>query len=55
MATLVPAVMDNILGNNRAQIAAQKMVAMVQNQRLNKHVLYTILDELVNDMLREDL
>lgn len=45
MSKLVPALADNVLGGNRARTGARKMVAVVQNQRLNKHLIYKVLDE----------
>ena len=47
LATLVPDLAGNVVGRANAQGAARRIFAMVNNQRLNTHLVFTILDELV--------
>jgi sorting nexin-25 len=47
LATLVPDLAGNVVGRANAQGAARRIFAMLNNQRLNTHLVFTILDELV--------
>jgi sorting nexin-25 len=47
LATLVPDLAGNVVGRANAQAAARRIVATMNNARLNQHLVYTILDELV--------
>lgn len=47
LATLVPDLAGNVVGRANAQAAARRIFAMLNNQRLNTHLVYKILDELV--------
>lgn len=47
LATLVPDLAGNVVGRANAQGAARRIFAMINNQRLNTHLVFTILDELV--------
>ena len=47
LATLVPDLAGNVVGRANAQAAARRIFAMVNNQRLNTHLVFTVLDELV--------
>ena len=47
LATLVPELAGNVVGRANAQAAARRIFAMVNNQRLNTHLVFTVLDELV--------
>ena len=49
---LVPAYAESIVGRDRAKSGARKLVLIVQNQRLNKHLAYTIIDILVDELLQ---
>lgn len=47
LATLVPDLAGNVVGRANAQGAARRIFAILNNQRLNTHLAFTILDELV--------
>ncbi|MCJ1451933.1 Intermediate filament protein [Mycoblastus sanguinarius] len=48
LATLIPDLAGNVVGKANAQAASRRIFATVNNQRLNSHLAFTILDELVN-------
>lgn len=35
---------ESLLGRERARTGARKVVLLLQNQRLSKHLIYTVLD-----------
>lgn len=35
----------NIMGRSNSRRAARRIFAVLQNRRLNQHIMYTILDE----------
>ncbi|GES65140.1 intermediate filament [Aspergillus terreus] len=47
LATLVPDLAGNVVGRANAQGAARRIFATLNNQRLNTHLVFTILDEIV--------
>ncbi len=47
LATLVPDLAANVVGRANAQAAARRISATMNNTRLNQHLVFTILDELV--------
>ncbi|KAK5263901.1 tRNA (guanine-N(7)-)-methyltransferase (tRNA(m7G46)-methyltransferase) [Exophiala xenobiotica] len=47
LATLVPDLAANVVGRANAQAAARRISATMNNARLNQHLVFTILDELV--------
>lgn len=47
LATLVPELVGTVVGRGNAQAASRKILAMLNNQRLNTHLVYTLLDEIV--------
>ncbi|EAW07926.1 putative intermediate filament protein (Mdm1) [Aspergillus clavatus NRRL 1] len=47
LATLVPDVAGNVVGRANAQGAARRIFATLNNQRLNSHLVFTMLDEIV--------
>ena len=47
LATLVPDLAGNVVGRANAQSASRRVFATVNNQRLNTHLAFTLLDELV--------
>ncbi|KAE8147253.1 PXA domain-containing protein [Aspergillus avenaceus] len=47
LATLVPDLAGNVVGRANAQGAARRIFATMNNQRLNTHLVFTILDEIV--------
>ena len=48
MATLVPDLVGNVVGKANAQAASRRISAAVNNQRMNTHLAFTILDEVVD-------
>ena len=48
LATLIPDLAGNVVGRANAQQAARKIAAMLNNKRLNTHLVFTILDEVVS-------
>ncbi|KAE8354446.1 PXA domain-containing protein [Aspergillus coremiiformis] len=47
IATLIPDMAGNVVGRANAQGAARRIFATLNNRRLNTHLMYTILDEIV--------
>ncbi|KAL6236399.1 hypothetical protein BDW75DRAFT_111799 [Aspergillus navahoensis] len=47
LATLVPELAGNVVGRANAQAAARRIFATLNNQRLNAHLIFTLLDEIV--------
>ncbi|GAD95848.1 conserved hypothetical protein [Paecilomyces variotii No. 5] len=47
LATLIPDLAGNVVGRANAQAAARRIFATLNNQRLNMHLVFTILDDLV--------
>ena len=47
LATLVPDLAGNVVGRANAQAAARRIFATLNNQRLNAHLIFTLLDEIV--------
>ncbi|PKY00930.1 intermediate filament protein [Aspergillus campestris IBT 28561] len=47
LATLVPEMAGNVVGRANAQGAARRIFATLNNRRLNTHLVFTILDEIV--------
>lgn len=47
LATLVPDLAGHVVGRANAQAASRRVFATVNNSRLNTHLLYTLLDEVL--------
>jgi sorting nexin-25 len=47
LGTLVPDLAGSVVGRANAQAAARRIWATMNNARLNQHLVFTILDELV--------
>lgn len=47
LATLLPDLAASVVGRSNAQAAARRLTATFNNARLNQHLAYTILDEIV--------
>lgn len=47
LATLVPDLAGSVVGRANAQAASRRILATVNNQRLNTHLAFTLLDEFV--------
>lgn len=50
LATLIPDMAASVVGRANAQEAARKTFAVLNNERLNTHLVHTVLDELVHVM-----
>lgn len=46
--SLIPELAGSVVGRANAQTAARKFMAVMNNRRLNEHLLHTILDEIMN-------
>jgi sorting nexin-25 len=47
LATLIPDLAGNVVGRANAQAAARRIFATLNNQPLNTHLVFTMLDEIV--------
>jgi sorting nexin-25 len=47
LATLIPDLAANVVGRANAQAAARRIFATMNNERLNAHLAFTILDEII--------
>ncbi|KAK4053527.1 tRNA (guanine-N(7)-)-methyltransferase (tRNA(m7G46)-methyltransferase) [Microbotryomycetes sp. JL201] len=50
LMALMPA---SFIGRSNAKHGTRQLFALIQNQRLNKHLIYTILEEVVSEMFPE--
>lgn len=48
LATLIPDLAGNVVGKANAQAASRRIFATVNNQRLNTHLAFTMLDEVID-------
>ena len=46
LATLIPDLAGNVVGKANAQAASRRIFATVNNQRLNTHLAFEVLDEI---------
>ncbi|KAI0477734.1 PXA domain-containing protein [Xylariaceae sp. FL0804] len=53
LATLVPDLAGNVVGRVNAQAASRRIFATLNNPRLNSHLVFTIMDELVDVLFLE--
>ncbi|KAL7622252.1 tRNA (guanine-N(7)-)-methyltransferase (tRNA(m7G46)-methyltransferase) [Parahypoxylon ruwenzoriense] len=53
LATLVPDLAGNVVGRLNAQAASRRIFATLNNSRLNSHLVFTIVDELVDILFNE--
>lgn len=54
LATLIPDLAGNVVGRANAQAASRRILATVNNQRLNTHLAFMILDEIVDLLFQEE-
>ncbi|GAA5852722.1 hypothetical protein JCM8547_002603 [Rhodosporidiobolus lusitaniae] len=47
LAALMPDVAANLIGRHNARQGARRLFAVLQNRRLNKHLIYSIVDEIL--------
>lgn len=48
LATLIPDLAGNVVGKANAQAASRRIFATINNQRLNAHLAFTVLDEIID-------
>jgi len=53
LATLIPDLAGNVVGRANAQAASRRIFATLNNPRLNSHLAFTLLDELVQVLFRD--
>ncbi|KAG2156578.1 PhoX domain-containing protein [Suillus bovinus] len=53
LSALVPDLAANMIGRSNARRGARRIFAVLQNKRLNQHIAYTIVDEVVAAMFPE--
>ncbi|KAI0505516.1 PXA domain-containing protein [Xylaria bambusicola] len=53
LATLVPDLAGNVVGRANAQAASRRIFATLNNPRLNSHLVFTIMDEIVDIIFAE--
>jgi sorting nexin-25 len=54
LATLVPDLAANVVGRANAQAAARRIFAVMNNERLNMHLSFTLLDEVISVLFSGD-
>lgn len=54
LATLIPDLAGNVVGRANAQAASRRILATVNNQRLNTHFVFTVLDEVIDILFPEE-
>ncbi|PHH51123.1 Sorting nexin-12 [Ceratocystis fimbriata CBS 114723] len=54
LATLVPDLAGSVVGRANAQTASRRIFATLNNARLNTHLVFTLLDEVVQALFEED-
>jgi sorting nexin-25 len=54
LATLVPDFAANVVGRANAQAAARRIFAVMNNERLNVHLSFTLLDEVISVLFNGD-
>lgn len=47
LETLIPELASSVVGRQNAVIAARRLEGMLNNERLDTHLVYTIVDEVV--------
>ncbi|KAH7930927.1 hypothetical protein BV22DRAFT_1027684 [Leucogyrophana mollusca] len=53
LSALVPDLAANMIGRSNARRGARRIFAVLQNRRLNQHIAYTIMDEVVAALFPE--
>ncbi|KAF2764634.1 putative intermediate filament protein [Teratosphaeria nubilosa] len=55
LGSLVPDLAGSVVGKANAQAASRKIVALLNNRRLNAHLVFTLTDEIVNIVFPETI
>ncbi|KAL0581061.1 tRNA (guanine-N(7)-)-methyltransferase (tRNA(m7G46)-methyltransferase) [Marasmius crinis-equi] len=53
LSSLVPELAANMIGRSNARRGARRIFAVLQNRRLNQHIVYTIVDEVFSALFPE--
>jgi len=53
LSALIPDLAANMIGRSNARRGARRMFAVLQNRRLNQHIMYTIVDEVFSALFTE--
>ncbi|KAG8875090.1 Intermediate filament protein [Tulasnella sp. 331] len=53
LSALMPDLAANMIGRSNARRGAKRMFSVLQNRRLNQHIMYSILDEIVAALFPE--
>ncbi|CEL56796.1 Sorting nexin-12 OS=Schizosaccharomyces pombe (strain 972 / ATCC 24843) GN=snx12 PE=3 SV=1 [Rhizoctonia solani AG-1 IB] len=53
LSAIMPDLAANMIGRSNARRGARRMFAVMQNRRLNQHIIYTIIDEFVEALFPE--
>ena len=53
LSTLIPELAENVIGRQNARGGVRTVFAMLQNQRLTKHLVYTIIDLVFQELFPE--
>lgn len=53
LSAIIPDLAASVLGRSNARRGVRRLFSMCQNRRLNKHLIYTIIDELLRTLFPE--
>ncbi|TFY71329.1 hypothetical protein EVG20_g1671 [Dentipellis fragilis] len=53
LSSLVPDLAANMIGRSNARRGARRIFAVLQNRRLNQHIIYTVVDEIFSTLFPE--
>ncbi|CAE6479330.1 unnamed protein product [Rhizoctonia solani] len=53
LSAIIPDLAANMIGRSNARRGARRMFAVMQNRRLNQHIVYTIIDEIFEALFPE--
>ncbi|MBW0460667.1 hypothetical protein O181_000382, partial [Austropuccinia psidii MF-1] len=53
LSAIIPELAASILGRSNARSATRRLFSMCQNRRLNKHLIYTVIDEIIRNLFPE--
>jgi len=53
LSTFMPDIAASVLGRSNARRGARRIFSVLQNRRLNQHIIYTVLDEIIQVLFPE--
>ncbi|KAA1468107.1 PhoX domain-containing protein [Dentipellis sp. KUC8613] len=53
LSSLIPDLAANMIGRSNARRGARRIFAVLQNRRLNQHIIYTVVDEIFSALFPE--